>query len=266
MMSATRGTSCAARPAAYDGPVRRSTFLIIFVLLAIAPEARASPPLPATPAGVPRITWSVRYPNSGSAKPGQVDAGAGTTPTVMAGGYVNITDNADPMDVVVYRTAVRLRGPRLVCTVPVFGRGASDTENSLIVAGRSIIVENNYGYTGPASTEAGGVTTPGFARVDINRNGRGCHTVWTNTTDAAPTVVSKLSTATGLIYTYTKTAGSADPWYFTAIDFRTGRTVYRQLAGTGLGYSNNYAGIALARNGTEYLGTLGGIVAMRDGR
>jgi hypothetical protein len=218
--------------------------------------------------GVPEITWSVRYPNSGKTKPGQVDAGTGTTPTVMAGGYVNVTDNADPMDVVVYRTAVHPRRPRLVCKVPVFERGASDTENSLIAAGRSIVVENNYGYTGPTTTANGGVTSPGFARVDINRNGRGCHTVWTNTTDAAPTVVSKLSTATGLVYTYTKGTGSSDPWYFTAIDFRTGRTVYRRLAGTGVGYNNNYAGIALDESDPahpEYLGTLGGIVSMRDG-
>jgi hypothetical protein len=215
--------------------------------------------------GVPRVTWSVRYPNSGIAKPGQVDAGTGTTPTVMAGGYVNITDNADSMDIVVYRTAVHPRGRRLVCKVPVFSRGASDTENSLMVAGRSMLVENNYGYTGPTVTENGGVTTPGFARVDVDRDGRGCHTVWTNTTDAAPTVVSKLSEATGLVYTYTKGSLSSDPWYFTAIDFRTGRTVYRRLAGTGAGYNNNYAGIAIARNGEEYVGTLGGIVSMRDG-
>ena len=152
-----------------------------------------------------------------------------------------------------------------MCKVPVFGRGASDTENSLIAAGRSIIVENNYGYTGPTSTSGGAVTTPGFARVDINRSGEGCHTVWRNTTDAAPTVVSKLSLATGLVYTYTKTTGASDPWYLTALDFRTGRTVYRQLAGTGVGYNNNYAGIALARDGDEYVGTLGGIVAMHDG-
>jgi hypothetical protein len=147
----------------------------------------------------------------------------------------------------------------------VFGRGAGDTENSLIAAGRSIVVENNYGYTGPASVENGALTAPGFARVDINRTGRGCHRVWTNATDAAPTVVSKLSLANGLIYTYTKGPGRSDPWYWTTISFRTGRTVYRQLAGTGLGYNNNYAGIALGPDGTEYVGTLGGIVSMRDG-
>ncbi len=227
--------------------------------------------------GKPKITWQVRYPNSYQHKPGQVDDGTGTTPTVMQGGYVNITDNADPMDVVVYRTQLKLtrrvRGdhdwrvvhlPRMVCKVPVFSRGASADENSLIVAGRSMIVENNFGYTGPPAVGGGGLTTAGFARVDINRNGNGCHRVWTNTTDRAPTVVSKLSLGNGLIYTYTKDPGSSDPWYWTTIDFRTGRTVYKQLAGTGVGYNNNYAGIALGRGATEYLGTLDGIIAIRD--
>ncbi|MGH2926247.1 MAG: hypothetical protein ACRDK1_09790, partial [Solirubrobacterales bacterium] len=60
----------------------------------------------ATGAGVPQIVWKAGYPNSGIVKPSQVDAGSGTTPTIMSGGYVAITDNADPMDVVVYRTAV----------------------------------------------------------------------------------------------------------------------------------------------------------------
>jgi hypothetical protein len=226
----------------------------------------------------PKISWQARYPNSLETKPGQVDNGTGTTPTVMQGGYVSITDNADPMDVVVYRTAprpvrrVRRHGrvrkvavARMVCRVPVFKRGASDTENSLLAAGRSMIVENNYGYTGPTSVANGGVTTPGFARVDINASGTGCRLVWTNDTVAAPTVVPKLSIGAGLIYTYTKGPGSTDPWYWTTLDFRTGRVVYQQLAGTGVGYNNNYAGIALSRSGVEYLGTLGGLISMRDG-
>jgi hypothetical protein len=228
--------------------------------------------------GVPRVSWQVRYPNSGETKPGQVDDGTGTTPTVMQGGYVSITDNADPMDVVVYRTKVslkrrvrrhhrwkRIHQRRQVCKVPVFSHGASDTENSIVAAGRSMIVENNYGYTGPTAVENGGLTSPGFARVDMNKNGRGCRLVWTNTTEAAPTVVPKLSLATGLLYTYTKDPGSNDPWYWTTLDYRTGKVVYKQLAGTGLGYNNNYAGIALAPNGTEYLGALGGVLSLRDG-
>jgi hypothetical protein len=229
----------------------------------------------AGPDGTPKIVWKVTYPNSFEHKPGQVDDGTGTTPTVMAGGYVNITDNADPMDIVVYRTEphphklvrrhhrrMRARVPRLVCKVPIFPRGQSADENSLISVGRSMIAEDNYGYSSPTSL-AGKVTTPGFVRVDINRNGRGCRTVWINTSVSAPTVVSKLAIADGLIYTYT--TDPAGNWYWTALDFRTGRTVYRAYAGSGPLYNNNYAGISISPNGTEYLGTLGGIESMRDG-
>jgi hypothetical protein len=233
----------------------------------------------ATKRGVPKIVWQVSYPNSGQHKPGQVDDGSGTTPTVMQGGYVNITDNADPMDIVVYRTARyptrivhrhhrrrSVRAKRLVCKVPIFNRGSSADENSLIVAGRAMIAENNYGYNDPTSIAGGKLTATGFVRVDINKNGRGCHRVWTNNSERAPTVVSKLSLANGLIYAYTKDSGKNDPWYWTAIDFRTGRTVFKQLAGTGnLGYNNNYAGLAIGPNGTAYLGVIGGIVALKDG-
>ena len=159
--------------------------------------------------GAPKITWQVTYPNSGEHKIGQVDDGTGTTPLVMPGGYVSITDNADPMDIVVYRTRVRLKKHqrRLVCRVPVFSKGASATENSLIGAGRAMIVENNYGYQDPTDVGEGKLTAPGFTRVDLNRNGKGCHVVWTNTTERAPSVVPKVSLANGLIYTYTKEPG-----------------------------------------------------------
>jgi hypothetical protein len=213
--------------------------------------------------GAPIVTWHVTYPNFGKKKPGQVDDGTGTTPAILPGGYVAITDNADPMDVVVYRTDPAA-AQRRVCAVPVFSKGASATENSLIAAGRALIVENNFGYTSPASTTLGALTKPGFARVDIDADGAGCHLVWTNTSVAAPTVVPKLSLATGLVYAYTKTKALTDPWYWTALDFRTGRVVWRSLAGAGLGFNNNYAGLTLGPDGTAYLGTLGGIIAMRD--
>lgn len=195
---------------------------------------------------------------------------------MISGRYVAINDNADPMDAMIYRTAVdlkrvaRLHGhrrreelARTVCRVPVFHRGASADENAMIGAGRSYVIENNYGYQTPASVAGGQVTAPGFARVDIDRSGLGCHLAWTNQTVSAPTVVSKLSLANGLIYTYTTDASLSNPWYWTAIDFRTGATVFRQLAGTGFYYNNNYAGISISPSGTAYLGVLGGIVAIR---
>jgi hypothetical protein len=215
--------------------------------------------------GQPVRVWRVRYRNSGIHKPGQVDHGSGTTPTIMTGGYVSITDNADPMDVVVYRTAARLRHGqrRVVCTVPVFHRGSSATENSLIGSGRSMIVENNYGYQGFSGPNANALTAPGFARVDVNVNGRGCHRVWQTFNEHGSSVVPKLSTATGLIYTYTRDPGATAPWSWTAISLRTGQTVFKVPAGSGTLFNNNYAGIGIGPNGNAYLGTIGGLAELR---
>jgi hypothetical protein len=223
-------------------------------------------------------TWRVAYENSGVAKPGQSDAGSGTTPTILGRNYVAIADNADPMQVVVVRRAAepksdrrkgkrRRRGGRyrVACRQPVFEPGAGSTDQSLIVAGRSIVVENNYGYTGPLSVEQGRTTTPGLERVDLRKRGKGCRTVW-HSEETAPSVVPKLSLANGLVYTYTKPPrnDSADVWYLTAIDFHTGETVWRRLAGTGLGFNNNFAPVTLTPDGTAYVGVLGGIVRFAD--
>ena len=57
----------------------------------------------------PVADWKVTYKNSGITKPSQLNAGTGTTPTIFNHGkFVTITDNADPMNVVVYRTAKKL--------------------------------------------------------------------------------------------------------------------------------------------------------------
>ena len=215
--------------------------------------------------GRPVVDWSVTYDNSGQVKPGQVDDGTGTTPTVLPDGYVAIADNADPMQVVVYRTAKDPDRPRLVCEEPVFDQGGGSTENSLIGAGRSLVVENNYGYDGPTAVAAGQTTVPGFTRVDIDRDGRGCHTVWANDEISSPTVVPKLSLGSGLIYAYTKDTDPTDPWYWTAIDYRTGEVVWKVLAGAGAAYNNNYAGLSIGPDGTAYLGVIPGIIALRDG-
>ena len=220
--------------------------------------------------GRPHVDWKVTYSNSGIVKPSQVDAGSGTTPTIMAGGYLAITDNADPMNVVVYRKAKKLPADvsRMVCEVPVFAQGAGATENSLITAGRSLFVENNYGYQDPFGAQSGTLTQPGFARVDVNADANGCTLVWTNTEVRAPTVVPKLSTKTGLLYTYERVDAPSgeQPWYWTAIDAATGATVWKRYAGSGLNFNNNYAGIALAADGSAYLGVIGGMVRLRDGR
>jgi hypothetical protein len=230
--------------------------------------------------GAPKISWRVAYPDSGIHKPGQSDAGSGTTPTLMGRKWVAITDNADPMNVDVYRRAIRLRHKkrrgkakakaRLVCSVPVFAKGASATDNSLIGTNRSLIAENNYGYTIGATSLGGTPSTPGLTRIDVvkkkEKKGKRrrarfrCRTAWTSA-ESAPSVVPKLSLSNGLVYTYTKRTNGFDAWYLTALDFRTGQTIYRRLAGTGFGFNNNYAPVTLGPDGTAYVGVLGGVVA-----
>lgn len=206
--------------------------------------------------------WRRKYANTGEVKPGQTQAGSGTTPTLLAGGrLVAISDNADPVNVVAFKRAVKAHRPRRVCKEPIFDEGASSTDQSLIGAGRSIIAENNYGYS-VAATEGGGTTEPGIQRIKIKKRLRGCRTVW-RSDEIAPSAVPKVSARTGLVYTYTKPTGtgSDDPWYLTALDFRTGETEWKRFSGEGLGYNNNYAPITIGPGGRIYLGVLGGMVA-----
>jgi hypothetical protein len=209
--------------------------------------------------GTPRIQWRSPYANTGATKSGQTQPGSGTTPTLMGERYVAITDNDDPINVVVAR-----RGDgRVVCTEPLFEKGASSTDQSLIATDSLIVAENNFGYSSPTATENGHTTSPGLQRVDVE-DGR-CRTVW-RSRESAPSAVAKLSLAAGLVYTYTKPArdDGQDAWYLTALDVRTGKTAFQRLAGEGLGFNNNYAPITLGPDGTAYLGVLSGILAWRD--
>ena len=66
-----------------------------------------------------------------------------------------------------------------------------------------MVVENNYGYTGLTATEQGATTRPGSSASTSTTTGSGCRKVW-HSDERAPSVVPKLSLATGLVYTYTK--------------------------------------------------------------
>jgi hypothetical protein len=219
----------------------------------------------AGPDGSPQVIWREGYKNIGVQKPGQSQKGSGTTPTVMGRDLVSITDNADPMNVVVFKRAKSVSGRREVCEAPVFRKGASDTDQSLTAVGNSIIAENNYGYSGPTAVNNGATTEPGIERVDVDVTRGRCTKAWTSQ-EIAPSVVPKVSVETGLVYTYTKPRRSddSDPWFFTGLDFCTGRTVYRRLAGTGLGFNNNYAPVTIGPEGSAYVGVLGGLVRLND--
>ncbi|MER7822522.1 hypothetical protein ABTX85_08150 [Streptomyces sp. NPDC096097] len=239
--------------------------------------------------GRPVVTWRAAYDRGSRQKPGQLGQGSGTTPTLIGpadgpgGGYVAITDNADPR----MRVLVMARGkagPEKVCEQPVFAPGKGADENSLVAVGGDLVVENNYGYVVGDHALLKGMlggrqvdTEPGLARVHVDYTSRTCSLAWSDDHERVPSVVSKVSLATGLLYTFTHPSADElrsasgkgatampDAWYLTALDVRTGERVWSRLVGSGPFFNNHYAPITLGRDGSAYVGVVGGLVRITD--
>ena len=103
--------------------------------------------------------------------------------------------------------------------------------------------------------------------MDLIRDQEGsyrCEEIWASKEKSI--CVFKMSLASGLIYMYWRSESCPiTGWYFTAVDFRSGETVYKRLTGTGLGY-NNWAGALFIHpdGGIAYSTTIFGLVMMRD--
>ncbi len=208
--------------------------------------------------------WRESYDRGSGPKPGTMGWGSGTTPTLIANDYVAITDNADgQVNVMVYAQQQRA-GKQVVCKQGVFPHRRGASENSLAVVGNALIVENNFGYSGPKNIPR---SEPGLARVNILANGKGCELAWENLEITSPSAVPKVSLATGLVYVYTRDESNPDDlhaWYFTALDMQTGEVVYKQLTGIGWFFNNHYGAITLGQDGAAYVGIMGGLVKLRD--
>jgi len=220
------------------------------------------------------IDWRTPYERGPASKPGHITRGSGASVTLIGGadGLVAITDNAEPR---IHVQFFRRSDGAVVCSVPVFGEGKSGTDLSLAAfehaddSGRgqghySALVENNWGHHRfPRSHPE-----PGLTRVDARRRPDGsyaCEEVWAS--DEKSIGVFKLSLGSGLAYMYGRDESStATGWYFIAIDFRTGKTVYRKHTGRGVGY-NNWAGALFLHpdGGVASSTTIFGLVSMRDG-
>ncbi len=212
-------------------------------------------------------------------KNGQYERGSGTSPTILGEGkYVAITDNAEPMKVVVFRTDEPLDSneDRKVCEMPVFeDQEGGALSNSLIGSRLSLIAENNYGYADNWQLDGKKPSAPGFERIDVNPNGRGCTKVWSKS-DVVSTNSGKLSTRTGLIYVQTRKMDTSrtdtehpyglDVYYLTALDFRTGEVVWEKQLGVGYAFDHWYTGLFVGPDETVYVGLNGGVVWVRDTR
>ena len=91
---------------------------------------------------------------------------------------------------------------------------------------------------------------------------------WQNSHIAVPSVVSQLSTADGLLYTYAKDRRG---WYWAALSYQTGDIVAKAYipwskVARRRPANNYYGGLTVGPDGTAYEGVFGGIVAWRPRR
>lgn len=220
------------------------------------------------------VEWRTEYDRGPRKKPGHITRGSGTSVSLMGGldGLVAITDNAEPR---IHLILLQRDDGAAVCSVPLFEEGRSGTDVSAACFEHadetgegtgvySVIVENNWGrHRFPRSRP-----TPGLTRVDIVRHDNDTYSseqVWASSEKGI--CVFKLSLGSGLVYTYWRREGCPiTHWYLTAVDFATGETVYKALAGTGLGY-DNWAGALFLHpdGGIAYSTTIFGLVMIQDG-
>ena len=150
-----------------------------------------------------------------------------------------------------------------LCRQSVFEEGDGSTDSPLAPLGRGVVVANNHGYSSPRSTLLGFTSEPGIARVDLVDSG--CVVQWTSE-QVSPSSGVTASWPHGLVYAWTKRPSltGVSAWYLTALDATTGRTWWSVRAGTGLMAGSDGSHITLGPDGSAWLGTLAGLVRVRD--
>jgi hypothetical protein len=167
------------------------------------------------------------YANDRKVKPGHLNNGSGTTPTLVDDRFVAIVDNApDHVNLNVFRQA----DGSLVTKVPLFESGGGAVENSVVAYKDSLIVGNTYGYVDPfvQNPTAGGIERLDYdAEKDTYAKVEGWPAIGHFD---GKTATPKLSTAHGLFYVYHRDVdddeATHDDWQLTALDFRTGWPVF----------------------------------------
>ncbi|GAA5106545.1 hypothetical protein GCM10023339_03630 [Alloalcanivorax gelatiniphagus] len=200
-------------------------------------------------AGAPRSVWRTEYPGS-----------SGSAPVLLDNGVVAIADEVDERLGVAFMARDDGRG---LCRQSVFEKGDGATDSDLAGLGSGVVITNNHGYGSPRSTLLGFTSDPGLARVDLA--GTDCTVTWTSDV-ASPGSGAVLSRPHGLLYTWTKRPSltGVSAWYLTAVDAVTGRSMWGVRTGTGLLMGSDGSRLALDREGAAYIGTLAGLVRVRD--
>ena len=96
------------------------------------------------------------YENDHKIKPGHLNDGSGTTPTLIGERFVAIVDNGAES---VHLNVFRQDDGSLVSKLPLFEPGKGAVENSVVAYGDHLVVGNTYGYFDPfkVNDTAGGI-------------------------------------------------------------------------------------------------------------
>ena len=202
--------------------------------------------LVAGPDGTPQVVWRSEH------------AGRASAPALVGGDTLALADVSDDGEMGV-RFLARESGSQL-CRQAVLEPGRASTSTELVPVGSGVVVLNDQGHTSFGSTVLGFTTSPGVTRVDSD-----CHVRWTNEA-SSPGVGAVLSSPAGLVYAWTKRPSlvGVSAWYLTAIDVRTGRSMWSVRTGTGMLSGGDGSALALAADGSAWMGTRAGLVRVRD--
>jgi hypothetical protein len=220
------------------------------------------------------VAWRRAYERGTTLKPGQIDLGSGTTPTLMGSRFVVIADGRSPMRVLV----IDQDSGKLLDAAAVFtDKRGSGCENSLIAHGDSIVVGNTYGYRNPLRRPD---TEGGLARFDVDAHTGRMTLRWYNPDVDVFTATPKLSRKNGLIYACTRRSlgrpTASKPtvhlkerveWALLGVDFRTGEVAYRLPIFRGeehTHYDNAWGTLSLGPDDALYLGVWNGCLRVAD--
>lgn len=166
------------------------------------------------------------YNNDKKVKPGQLNAGSGTTPTLMDDRFVAICDNdANQVNLCIYSQETG----KLISKHQLFTSEGGAVENSVVAYNNSFIVANTYGYNDPFKVNN---TVGGIMRFDYNEEKQVFEAVedWPKSgIYDCKTATPKLSTKTGMMYVYNRSEQDTDDhydWQVTGIDYATGLRVF----------------------------------------
>ena len=202
-------------------------------------------------------------------KPGQIDFGSGTTPTLLGDEWVVIGDAERTVQACVYSQETgELRG-----RIPLFAGRHSACENSFIGHGDVVLAGNTYGYIDPfdlflRSLRAMRRKEHGYTRLEITPGDGNPKQGWDKPQLEVMSAPPKLSQQTGLVYAYTMQRKGLlqRTWSLDGIDFRTGEVVYRVpvFSGRQMAHDNAWGSMTIGPDKSLFICNWKGFLKIGD--